>query len=177
MNQNTSDPREAAQPRCLEMMETSSATPEHAWLRRFAGDWQAKVEGYMDSDTPGFVTHGEEHSRMLGDLWVLAEGRNLSFPYAYQLTLGFDPARGRYIATWTDTMLPHLWTYDGTLDPEGRILTMDTEGPDPAEPGRRARFREVTEFRGEDERVFTSSRQGLDGRWILCMRVELRRKG
>lgn len=176
MNPNTSDARAAALPGCLEMMETSSATPEHAWLRRFTGHWEATVEGYMESGTPGFVTHGEEHSRMLGDLWVLAQGRNLSFPYAYQLTLGFDPARGRYVGTWTDTMTPHLWTYEGTLDAERRILTLETEGPNPAEPGSRARFREVTEFTGEDERVFTSSRQGPDGRWILCMRVELRRR-
>jgi hypothetical protein len=86
------------------------------------------------------------------------------------LTLGFDPESKKYVGTWIDSMGSHLWKYVGTVDSAGKILTLETEGPCPMKPGL-SKFREVTEWKGKDDRVFTSSIQGDDGKWNMMVRV------
>ena len=163
-------------PCCMDGMDKPAATAEHAWLERFVGTWDAQVEAFMEEGKPGFVTKGEEHTTKVGDLWILAEGKNTVFPYSYRFTLGYDADRKRYVGTWIDTMFAHLWVYEGTVDTSGRILTLETEGPNPMEQGKRTRYREVTEFVSDDRRVFTSSRLTSEGRWVLCMRVTADRR-
>ena len=45
---------------------------------------------------------------MIGDLWLLAEGRS-EMPGGgtgtMLITLGFDPARGRYVGTWVGSLM------------------------------------------------------------------------
>jgi hypothetical protein len=59
-------------------------------------------------------------------------------------------------------MTSHIWQYEGMFDVTGNILTWETEGPVPS-PQTPSRFREVTELKNPDQKVFTSSILGLDG--------------
>jgi len=150
------------------------ATKEHAWLKRFVGDWKSDVEMVMDPAQPPMKTQGSERLAMFGDYWLLSEGKNDSFPYAFRLTLGFDAQKGKYVGTWIDTMAGYLWTYEGGVDATGDRLTLETEGPWPGSPEKRVKFREVTQFKGNDLRVFTSSR--LEGdTWVTHLTVTARR--
>lgn len=73
-------------------------------------------------------------------------------------------------------MSSYLWHYEGTVDATGRILTLETEGPQPDAPGKNVAFREVTEFKSNDYRVFTSSRQTADGQWTTMLTIHYRRR-
>ncbi len=150
--------------------------PEHAWLQQFVGEWEAEVEATMEPGQPPMKSKGTERARMLGGFWMISEGRNDSFPYAFTLTLGYDPNKRKYVGTWVDTMGSHLWTYEGTVDATGRILALETEGACPMNPGQYFKCREVTEFVSRDHRVFTSSRLGEDGSWATFMTVHSRRR-
>jgi hypothetical protein len=55
-------------------------------------------------------------------------------------------------------------------------LTLDTEGPSPLEPGKKAKFREVLELKAPDHKVFTSYMQGEDGKWVKFVTMDYRRK-
>jgi len=69
-----------------------------------------------------------------------------------------------------------LWIYEGSLDAAGRILTLETEGPNCMAPGKTARCRDVVEIKSKDQRVFTSSILGDDGKWVTFMTAQYHRK-
>jgi hypothetical protein len=91
------------------------------------------------------------------------------------LTLGFDPARGRFTGTWIGSMMTHQWLYDGELDAAADRLTLTSDGPSMTEPGKTARYRDVIEFQGNDQRTLTGSMQQPDGTWQAFMTVIYRR--
>ena len=89
--------------------------------------------------------------------------------------LGYDAEKRKYVGTWVDSMNSYLWKYEGSVDASGKVLTLETVGPSPLKPGL-VRFKEVTEFRSKDHRVFTSSMQNDDGTWVTLVTADYRRK-
>jgi uncharacterized protein DUF1579 len=45
------------------------------------------------------------------------------------MTLGYDPEKKQYVGTWVGSMMSYLWVYDGSLDAEEKVLTLNAEGP------------------------------------------------
>src|SRR5687768_16701320 len=105
---------------------------EHEWLQTLVGEWTSEAEAVMGPDQPPSTFRGTESVRSLGGLWVLCEGQG-EMPGGGTartlLTLGYDPARQRYVGTFVGSMMTHQWVYEGSMDPEGKVLTLDTEGP------------------------------------------------
>ena len=153
---------------------------EHRWLQKFVGQWTFEVQATMEQDTPPPKFRGTESVRSLGGLWILAEGQGEICGGGMATTvtmLGYDPRKELYVGTWIGSMMPHLWLYNGTLDADGRVLTLDTEGPClEAAAGKMARYREVTEFKTDDHRVLTSHMLDDDGKWLSFMTANYRRK-
>jgi len=70
-------------------------------------------------------------------------------------------------------MMTTLWVYDGSLS--GSILTLESDGPDFKHEGKTAKYRDVIELTSDDERIFTSSTPGDDGKWMTFMTATYRR--
>lgn len=155
-----------------------SPLKEHEWLHRFVGEWETEAEMIMDPDLPPMHAKGRETARMLGGFWMISQGRSETeeMPFESVLTLGYDTQKKKYVGTWVDSMSGNLWKYEGEVNAAGTTLTLDTEGACPKNPGRLSKFKEVTEFKSPDHRVFTSSIQGDDGTWNTCITVHFRRK-
>ena len=151
---------------------------EHAWLEQFAGEWDTEAEITCQPDQPSMICKGTETARLLGGFWLIAQGRGELPGMIFEsvLTIGYDEARGKYVGSWVDSMTAHLWKYEGTVNAAGTILTLDTEGPCPQTPGEFSKFKEVTEFKSRDHRIFTSSIQGKDGTWSTMITVHYRRR-
>jgi hypothetical protein len=92
------------------------------------------------------------------------------------MTLGYDPARGKFVGTFVASMMTHLWVYEGTLDSAGKVLTLDTEGPGMAGDGKMVKYKDVIEFKSDDHRTLTSHMLGDDGKWQQFMTAHYRRK-
>lgn len=152
---------------------------EDHWLQKLVGKWTYDGQALMDPSKPPEKFTGTESVRSLGGVWFLAEGQG-EMPgggaATTLLTLGYDPQKQRYAGTWIGSMMTHLWVYDGALDPAGRVLTLDTEGPAMAAEGKMAKYRDVIEFRSDDHRVLTSHVLGDDGKWHEFMTANYRRK-
>jgi hypothetical protein len=153
-------------------------TKEHEWLKQFVGEWESELEAFMEPGKPTVKSKGTEVCRAIGGLWVIGEGKRDmgGMTYSHLLTLGYDPEKKKYIGTWIDSMLNYMWKYEGTVDAAGKVLTLETEGPSMMKPGQMAKYKDVTEFKSKDQRAFTSSMLGDDGKWVTIVKVDSRRK-
>jgi hypothetical protein len=151
-------------------------TPQHQWLKKLIGQWTYENESEMGGET--YRVTGTETVRALGDLWILAEGQG-DMPDGGSMhsliTLGFDPAKGRFVGTFVASMMAMIWPYEGDLD--GNTLTLEAEGPSFSGDGSIAKYRDVIEFLTDDHRTFSSSVLLPDGTRQTFMKAHYRRTG
>jgi hypothetical protein len=151
---------------------------EHQWLDRFMGEWITESECSMGPDQPSAKTKGTEVVRSLGGLWIVAEGEGDmpdGNPGQTLMTLGFDSQSDRYVGTFIGSMMTHLWVYNGSLDADGKILTLDTEGPNFTQ-NFITKYKDIIEFVSNDHRMMTSQILGDDGNWLQFMTAHYWRK-
>lgn len=182
-------------------MNSAEPRAEHTWLSRLVGEWSFEAEALGAPGQPPMKSEGTETVRSLGDLWFVAEGEGRmpdGTPIRTMMTLGYDPAKDRYVGTWIGSMMTHMWVYRGSVDESGRVLTLDTEGPampstaetagmsdvpdppsgstpDPASGT--ARYRDVIEFESDDRRLLRSLALTSAGEWQEFMVARYRRLG
>lgn len=155
---------------------TAEPQAEHRWLQRLVGEWTSEVQAIMEPGQPPATMRGTESVRSLGGLWVMGEGHGGAAdgePMTSIITLGFDPAKGRFVGSFVASMMTHQWLYEGTLD--GNVLTLDTEGPDFSAEGRTARYQDIVEVVDDDHRMLRSRMLGQDGQWREVMTAHYRR--
>ena len=148
---------------------------EHRWLERLVGEWTSEMEAAMNPDEPPETFTGTESVRSLDGLWVLCEGRPGGGESTTIMTLGYDPAKQRFLGTFIGSMSTHMWVYAGELDAGGDVLTLHTEGPAYPDETRTAKYTDTIEFQGDDHRVLTSRVQDEAGAWRQVMEVRYRR--
>ena len=92
------------------------------------------------------------------------------------MTLGFDPAKGRFVGSFIGSMMTHQWLYDGALDEAGRVLTLDSSGPSMTGDGSTSPYRDIMTIVSPDHRILTSSVPDGNGGWTEFMTAHYRRK-
>jgi hypothetical protein len=158
-------------------MQQPEILDEHRWLDRLVGAWSVEGECVMGPDQPPMKSFGNETVRSLGGLWTLGEG-TMTFDGGTGtsiMTLGYDPAKQRFVGTFTASMMTHLWVYSGTLDATRKVLTLDTEGPSFAGDGTYAKYQDIITFLSDNHRLLTSRYLLPDGSWITFMSANYRR--
>jgi len=159
----------------MSMMEMPKPQTEHGFLERMVGNWKV---------TSTSMAHEEvwtETCRSLNCIWFVCEGNgdmpDGGGPATTVLTLGYDPAKGRYIGTWFGTMMHHLWVYDGEVSDDGNTLSLYTTGQDFSEPGKLGDYRDQIIIKDNDHRTFTSSSKQPDGSWKQFRQADYARVG
>ena len=151
---------------------------EHDWLNQLVGEWTSEMDCAMGPDQPRSKSKGRETVRSLGALWTLCEGEG-EMPDGSTgktlLTLGFDPAKGRFVGSWIGSMMTHLWIYDGALDESGKVLTLESSGPNVMGDGAIIPYRDVITMVGPDHRMLTSYTPDGTGGWTEFMTAHYRR--
>lgn len=152
---------------------------EHQWLQHLVGDWTSEAECAMGPDQPATKTTGTERVRMMGGLWMLAEGRG-EMPGGSEgtwlMTLGYDIQKKKYLGTWAGSMMSHLWIYDGAMDTSKRTLTLSAEGASMSGDGSMTTYQDIIEIKSPDYRTLTSRMLQPDGTWRQFMTAHYRRK-
>ena len=152
---------------------------EHQWLQKLVGEWTFESEALMGPDQPLEKSSGNETVRPIGDLWVQGESQceiTGGYPPTMLITLGYDTQKKRFVGTFVGSMMSYLWIYDGELDAAGKVLTLNSEGPDFSDPTKTAQYKDVIELKSDDHRVMTSHGVGPDGKWAQFMTTNYRRK-
>lgn len=145
-------------------------TPEHLWLKKFEGKWKTsgKSPG-SDPKTP--MMTGTIESEMIGKFWMVNKMtvKFGDFEMQGRQTIGYNKEKECYVGTWIDSSSDFIWKYEGTVDKEGKLLTLHAEGPDMTKPGKMAMYRDCYEFVSADEIKVFSSAKGPDGKWVDFM--------
>jgi len=160
-------------------MKAPEPTEEHRWLLRLVGEWTYEIEASMGPDKPPMKSVGEQSNRALGQLWLLGEGRTVTpngDPGVTMMTLGYDPAKKKVVGTFIASMMTHLWPYEGMLDADRKVLTLDSEGPSFADPTKNAPYQDIFELVSDDHYILRSRAPGPDGEWVEFMEGHYRRK-
>lgn len=153
-------------------MEMPEPTSEHNWLLQLVGNWNFESECNMGPDQPPMKSVGKQTTRSLGSLWTLGEMETDGpggEPMRSLFTLGFDPAKQRFVGTFVASCMTHLWPYDGELDATRKVLTLDSVGPSFAGDGTMAKFQDIFTVVDRDRYQLTSRHQNLDGSWTQFM--------
>ena len=144
-------------------------TPEHRWLQQLEGTW--KFVGECKTPEGSSKQEGTQTIRRFGELWTLfeADTKMDQEPMQSIITLGFDPAKGKFVGSFVATMMSSFWTYEGTLDAAKKVLPLNSEGPRmDGKPGS-AQYQDEIEIVSKDEYIFRARLQQDDGTWIEFM--------
>jgi hypothetical protein len=149
---------------------------EHEWLKRLEGEWTTECEAVMEPGKPAVKSKGTETTRSLGGLWTVAELKNDFQGVAMTglMTVGYDPVKKKYVGTYVCSMCDHLFEYVGTVD--GQTLTLECDGPNPADPAKKVRMKDVIEVKDKDHKELRSYMRGEDGKWVQFMTMTATRK-
>jgi len=161
-----------------ESPEIPKPQQEHQWLEQLAGEWNSVMEATMGPDQPPMKCEGTQSAKMIGGRWLAATGQGVMMgtPMTSVLTLGFDPAKEKYVGTFIASCGNELWTYEGKVSDDGKKLVLDTEGPNMMAPGTTSKYQETIEVKDKDHYVFTSAMEGPDGKMITFMTADYTRK-
>jgi hypothetical protein len=163
------------------------ATPQHAWLQKFVGTWEYESTCQTGPNEPPLTLTGREVVRAIGDLWIVGESRGQMPPapdaapgaplpeMTAIMTVGFDPAKNKFVGSWIGSPMAFMFHYEGTLEPDGKTLPLCTTGPDCITPGKSAEYQDVVVLVSDNERRLTSRMRTESGDWVEFMTATYRR--
>ncbi|MCU0712994.1 MAG: DUF1579 domain-containing protein [Pirellula sp.] len=154
-------------------MQMPEPTPEHLYLLQLVGEWEIESECEMGPGQPPSKSTGTQSTRAIGSFWTLGEMETAGpddKPMISLMTLGYDPSRGKIVGSFVASCMTHHWLYEGSLDADRRILTLEAEGPSFTGDGSMAKYHDIIEVIDQDTYLFSSQYQDSDGSWIIFMR-------
>ncbi len=146
---------------------------EHEWLNNLVGEWKAESEFVMEPGQEPQTSSGTESVRSLGGLWAFAHGKSMmgECEMEHFSTLGYDVSFKEYRGAWFAAMSSHLWKTVGELSADGKVMTLNCEGPDMVHDGKTALYRDVIELIDANKRTMTSWSQDEEGNWVQFMKT------
>ena len=155
-----------------EMPPMPKPGPEHQIFKEDAGTWDANVESFMAPGAPPMVSKGVETNTLgCGGLCLVTDFKGEMMPgmaFHGHGTATYDPAKKKYVGSWTDSMSTGLMVTESTYDAASKTMTGWMEGPDMT--GKVTKLKAVVAYK-DGTRVFTMHGPGPDGKEGLMMRI------
>ena len=152
--------------------------PEHAILKQDEGTWDATVEMFMAPGAPPMTSRGVETNVMgCGGLCLITDFKGEMAPgqpFHGHGTSVWDPAKKKYVGTWTDSMSSGIAMGESTYDAATKTMTGSMDSSDPS--GQHSKMKSVVEYKDAGTRVFTMYMTGPDGKEVPGMRITYKKK-
>jgi hypothetical protein len=151
--------------------------PEHKVLEMDAGTWDATVEVFMPGAAKPEVSKGTETNTMgCSGLCLISDFKStmMGTPFHGHGTTAWDPAKKKYVGSWTDSMSAGITIGETTYDTASKTATGWMEGPDMS--GKVVKSKAVVQYKDANNRVMTMSMVGPDGKEIPTMKISYTRK-
>ena len=146
--------------------------PEHEVLKMDVGTWDAVVEVTPAPGAPVMKSTGVEVNTMgCGGLCLITDfkGDMMGTPFLGHGVATWDPAKKKYVGSWTDSMSAGLALAESTYDPATKKWTGSMEGADMT--GKVMKSRSVVEYKDALTRVMTMYSTGLDGKEMEGLKI------
>jgi len=150
--------------------------PEHALLKRFAGEWQFEKKSIpADDQSPQNLGTGEIKAELLGSFFVVCRwsGNIYGTNYDAVQTLGYDVDKKEFSGFWVDSIMSYQWQFNGSLISKDNKLVISASGPAPN--GNVTQFRESYQFHSADS-ISILAEIFQDDKWVPLMTTQLTRK-
>jgi len=148
----------------LTVVRAQDPTPSqhHKILAMEEGVWDAEITMTVPGQDAA-KSKGVETNRLMAGKWLISEVKAEFFgqPFEGHGVNGYDAKKGKYVATWVDTMSTHIDFMDGTYDEKSKTLTLSADTEDPSS-GKPMKMRLETQFKDDDTRTTTHYVQ-MDG--------------
>lgn len=161
----------------LQAQEAPKPTPHHLAMKRLEGTWDAVVTLPMGPGKAPAVSKGVEVNKLLmGGLWLQSEFKSdlMGMPFEGRGLFGFDPALGKHVGTWVDSMVPSQAITIGTCKGDCKETTMTFEGP--GMDGKMTTYKNVTVEKDPDHRVMSMYTKDKEGKFVFNMEIAYTRR-
>jgi hypothetical protein len=152
--------------------------PEHDVFKKDEGTWDALVEMFVQPGVPPMKSKGVETNTIgCGGLCLITDFKGELMPgqaFHGHGTVAYDPAKKKYVGSWTDSFSTGLMLTESTWDPATQTVTGWLEGRDMT--GQVTKTKGVTEYKDSSTRVFTMYAPGTDGKQAPGMRITYTRR-
>ena len=159
-------------------MPTPKPGPEHKLFHDDAGTWNATVELFTAPGAPPMVSKGVENNTVgCEGLCLISDFKGEMGPgqkFHGHGTSAWDPAKKKYVGTWTDSMSKGIAVGESTYDPATKTSTGWMEGPDMT--GKVVKSKAVVQYKDPNTRVFTMYQVGPDGKEVPGMKITYSRQ-
>lgn len=151
--------------------------PEHQLLKVDVGVWDAKVEITAAPGMDPMVSTGVETNVLgCGGLCLISDFKSefAGQPFHGHGITAWDPAKKKYVGSWTDSMSAGLGLGETTYDASAKKASGWMEMPDPT--GKPAKSRMVMEYPAADTRLMSAYMPGPDGKEFMHMKISYTRR-
>jgi hypothetical protein len=162
------------------MMELGAPGPHHKHLDSIAGKWTYELKHWMDPAAEAETMTGTSESKWVYDGRFLEQKVEGSMgpgpdgkPMMFHGTsiVGYDNLRQEYTEVWYDNMGTSMWILTGKSDPDGKVITMTGNVPDPMTGNKNKKVRIVTKIDSKDKHTSEFFGVGADGKEVREMQI------
>jgi len=135
--------------------QDSSPLPEHKILAMEEGVWDAEITMTVPGQEPA-KSKGVETNRLIAGKWLISDFKGEFFgnPFEGHGVNGYDAKKGKYVATWVDTMSTHIDQFEGTYDEKTKTLTLSANTEEPGS-GKPMKMRLETQIKDDETRILS----------------------
>ena len=169
----------SAAPLRAQAPEVPKPTKQHEELATEVGVWDADVTMWPAPGIEPMKSKAVETNKLFGKFWLMSQfdGDFGGEKFTGHMMLGYDPAKKKYVGTWTDTMSPFLMTMEGDYDEATKTSTMIGAGTD-WQTGKPSKSKMVTRYESDDAKTFEMyvEKDGAPGEWEKHMEIKYTRR-
>jgi len=163
---------DAEQQKAMEAyMKMGAVNENHEFMKKYTGNWDAQVKGWMAPGQPPTVSRGAFQGEMLlGGRFLLMNFRGEMFgqPFAGLQIIGFDNMQKKYVTLWIDNSSTFFFLTTGTR--QDNVVSESGLWPDPL-TGAPAPVKAKTTWVNADEYVYEQFMVMPDGSEFKSMEM------
>lgn len=167
----------AAHAQAEQMPPMPKPGPEHAVLKMDEGTWDAVVEIMPGPGAQPMTSKGVEVNTVgCGGLCLISDfkGEAMGMPFMGHGITTWDPAKKKYVGSWTDSMSLGIAHGESAYDAATRKWSGWLEGPDAT--GKVMKSRSTGEMPDANTRIMTMYATGPDGKEMQSMKITYTRR-